>query len=62
MREVKKYKVEVGEILKREVSVLAKNADEALQIVKYQHKAELLVLDDSDYVGVEIKVLEEFEK
>lgn len=46
---MKKYEIEVEEVLRRVVPVEANNIDEAIDKVEEQYKNEEIVLDSSDY-------------
>ena len=49
------FKTEITETLQRTIEVEAENERDALQKVKEMYKNEEIVLDSSDFVGVEIK-------
>ena len=49
------FKTEITETLQRTIEVEADNEGNALQKVKEMYKNEEIVLDSSDFVGVEIK-------
>lgn len=55
---MKKYKVEIEEILNRIVEVDAENEDEAYMKVKEMYKNCEIVLMAEDFVDVEISVLD----
>ena len=50
------YKIEITEILRREVEIEAENIDSAIQIITEKYKSEEIVLDSSDFV--EYKIVE----
>ena len=49
------FKTEITETLQRTIEVEADNEGDALRKVKEMYKNEEIVLDSSDFVGVEIK-------
>ena len=49
------FKTEITETLQRTIEVEAENEGDALRKVKDMYKNEEIVLDSSDFVGVEIK-------
>ena len=49
------FKTEITETLQRTIKVEAENEGDALQKVKEMYKNEEIVLDSSDFVGVEIE-------
>ena len=54
---MKKFKVEVQELLLRIVTVEAIDEDEAYQQVRNMYRNEEIVLDSFDYVDTEIEVV-----
>lgn len=52
---MKKFKIEVEEILQRVCEVEANSLEEAIQIVQKQYKDEEIVLDYNDLVETNIK-------
>ncbi len=56
---MKKFNVEVVEVLRRTVEVAAEDADEALSKVRQMYRHCDLVLDASDYERTEISVKDE---
>ncbi|MBQ9556441.1 MAG: DpnD/PcfM family protein [Muribaculaceae bacterium] len=56
---MKKYRIEVSEVLSRVVEVVAEDDTEALQIVKAMYRNCDLILDASDYVLTEFSVIDE---
>ena len=48
------YKIEITEILRREVEIEAENIDSAIQIITEKYKSEEIVLDSSDFVDYKI--------
>ena len=58
---MKKYEVEVQEVLSRVVEVEAKNESEAIEKVKEMYKDEDIVLDYEDFFDYEINILREGE-
>ena len=56
---MKKYHIEVSEVLSRVVEVVAQDEDEAIQTVKAMYRNCDLVLDASDYVLTEFCVKDE---
>lgn len=57
--DMKKYRIEVSEVLSRVVEVVAQDEDEAIQTVKAMYRNCDLVLDASDYVLTEFCVKDE---
>lgn len=55
---MKKFKVAIVELLKREVDVCADNGEEAENIVKSEYINEKHVLTADDFVAVEFAVIE----
>ena len=53
---MKKYGIEVLEVLSRIVSVDASDEEEAIEKVRQMYRKCEIVLDDSDYKGTEISV------
>jgi hypothetical protein len=56
---MKKYRIEVKEVLSRVVEIVADNDDEAIQIVKTMYHNCDIVLDASDYALTEFSVKDE---
>ena len=56
---MKKYSIEVLEILSRIVEVEASDAKEAIEKVRQEYRKCEIVLDDSDYKVTEISVKDE---
>ena len=56
---MKKYRIEVAEVLSRIVEVVADNDEEAMQMVKTMYWNCDIVLDASDYVLTEFCVKDE---
>lgn len=56
---MKKYRIEVAEVLSRLVEIVADNDDEAMQTVKTMYHNCDIVLDASDYVLTEFSVKDE---
>lgn len=56
---MKKYSIEVLEILSRIVEVEASDAEEAIEKVRQKYRKCEIVLDDSDYKVTEISVKDE---
>ena len=56
---MKKYSIEVLEILSRIVEVEASDAKEAIEKVRQEYRKCEIVLDDSDYKITEISVKDE---
>lgn len=56
---MKKYRIEVTEVLSRIVEMVAEDEEEALQHVKAMYRNCDLVLDASDYVKTEFSVKDE---
>ena len=52
---MKKYKIQIEEILQRIENVEARNFEEALEKVEKKYSEEEIVLDWSDFVGVEFR-------
>lgn len=57
--EKKKFTVEVTETLQRQITVEAEDANDALIIARHMYNDEEIVLDYNDFVGTDIKVLQE---
>lgn len=55
---MKKYKVEITEILSKIVGVFADNEDEAAHKVSERYWDEKYVLDSSNYVDTEFSIVE----
>ena len=53
---MKKYSIEVLEVLSRIVSVDASDEEEAIERVRQMYRKCKIILDDSDYKGTEISV------
>ena len=53
---MKKYRIEVTEVLSRIVETEAENEDEAVEMVIQMYRNCELVLDASDYIETEISV------
>ena len=56
---MKNYKINIQETLSRIIEIEAENEDIALEIVKNKYKNEELVLDNDDFVCVEIGIQNE---
>ena len=56
---MKKYSIEVLEVLSRIVEVEAVNEDDAIERVRQMYRKCEIVLDDSDYKVTEISVKDE---
>ena len=56
---MKKYRIEVTEVLSRVVEIVAEDDEKALQTVKTMYQNSDLVLDASDYVLTEFSVNDE---
>ena len=56
---MKKYSIEVLEVLNRVVEVEAVNEDDAIERVRQMYRKCKIVLDDSDYKVTEISVKDE---
>ena len=52
-----KVKVEITEILQKTIEVAATTYEEALLIIKNKYKNEEIVLDDSNHIDTEFKVV-----
>lgn len=50
------YKIEITEILQKEIEVEAENIESAIQIANEKYKSEEIVLDYSDFI--EFKIVE----
>lgn len=48
------YKIEITEVLRREVEIEADNIENAIQIITEKYKSEEIVLDSSDFVDYKI--------
>jgi len=57
--DMKKYRIEVTEVLSRIVEIVAEDDENALQTVKAMYRNCDLVLDASDYVVTEFSVKDE---
>ena len=53
-----KLKVEITEILQKTVEVEANDFNEALLLIKNKYKNEEIVLDDTNYIDAEFKVVD----
>ena len=53
---MRKYRIEVTEVLSRIVETEAENEDDAVEMVRQKYRSRELVLDASDYVETEISV------
>lgn len=53
---MKKYRIEVTEVLSRIVEIGAENEDEAVEIARQMYRNCEIVLDASDYIETEISV------
>ena len=56
---MKKYCIEVTEVLSHIVEIMANDEDEAIRIVKAMYRNCDIVLDASDYVSTKISVIDE---
>jgi hypothetical protein len=56
---MKKYSIEVMEVLSRIVEVEATDEDEATEKVRQMYRNCKIVLDDSDYIQTEIIAIDE---
>ena len=56
---MKKYRIQVSEVLSRVVEVVAHDEDEAMQTVKAMYRNCDIVLDASDYTITEFSVKDE---
>ena len=56
---MKKYSIEVLEVLSRIVEVEANDKEDAIEIVRQMYRKCHIVLDDSDYKVTEISVKDE---
>ena len=56
---MKKYSIEVMEVLSRLVEVEATDEDEATEKVRQMYRNCKIVLDDSDYIQTEISAIDE---
>ena len=52
---MKKYKIEIKEILKKIVTIEAESEEEALKIAKEKYRNEEIVLDYNDFKDVDFK-------
>jgi hypothetical protein len=52
-----KYAVVIKETLQRVVAVEASTMDEAVSLVRERYKREEIILDSSDFIGVDIEGL-----
>ena len=59
---MKKYSIEVLEVLSRVVEVEAVNEDDAIERVRQMYRKCKIVLDDSDYIITEFSVKDEKSK
>ena len=53
-----KYKIEITEILQKTVEVEANDLNEALYLIKNKYKNEEIILDDTNYIETEFKVVQ----
>ncbi|MDR0300517.1 MAG: DpnD/PcfM family protein [Streptococcaceae bacterium] len=54
---MKTYNIEIIEILSRVITIKAESEYEATRKARYLYKGERIVLDDTDYVDVDFKLL-----
>lgn len=52
-----KYNIEICETLSRTLSVESSSPEEAIRIAKEKYKAEEIILDSSNYVDTEFKLI-----
>lgn len=52
-----KYLIEVVEILSKKIEIEANSEDEAISMVKDKYKNEEIVLDYSDFLDVDFKII-----
>lgn len=55
---MKKYRIEVTEVLNRIVETEAESEDDAVEMVRQMYRNCEIVLDASDYIEIEISVKE----
>lgn len=48
---MKKFKINIKEILEREVEIIADTEEEAIEKIYSKYNNEEIILDDSDYSG-----------
>ncbi len=53
------YNIELNELLSRMLVIEADSEEEALTLAKQKYRNEEIVLDSSDYVDTEFKILKE---
>ena len=56
---MKKYSIEVLEVLSRIVEIEASDDEDAIEQVRQMYRKYEIVLDDSDYITKEISVIDE---
>ncbi len=56
---MKKYSIEVLEVLSRIVEIEASDDEDAIEQVRQMYRKYEIVLDDSDYITTEISVIDE---
>ncbi|SDP19971.1 DpnD/PcfM-like protein [Streptococcus sp. 45] len=56
---MKKFNVEIEEVLQKIVEIEASDENEALKLVSEQYRKENIVLDENDYKGHELRVISE---
>ncbi|HEN9012886.1 TPA: DpnD/PcfM family protein [Streptococcus agalactiae] len=57
--ENKQYTVRVKEVLIRDIEIVATSQEEAEQFIEDRYKDQGIILDDSDYNGVDITTIDE---
>lgn len=55
---MKKFEIEIKELLARTIEIKANTEDEALQKIKEMYQKEEIILDSSDYIDTEINKFE----
>lgn len=56
---MKKYLVEITEILQKQITITANSREEAEQKVRDKYRNEEIVLNENDYIDTEFAVLKE---
>lgn len=56
--ELKKYTVEITETLQRQIHIKASSEGDAISEVKRHYNKEEIILDHSDYIDTDFKIIE----
>ena len=55
---MKKFRIEISELLQKTIEIEATNIEEAINKVKEQYYEEQIILDDTNYIDTEFGVIE----